>query len=168
MNDEDFYLNKLFIAESELMEVKRGNYPMNVKVKKAEASAVIPAYQTPGAAGFDFHATHDAVIPVGGYAVINTGIAFELPEGYELSVRGRSGLAFKSQIIAFNGTVDSDFRDSVRVLLFNLSAEPFYIKSGERIAQGIINKIERVHFVESDELNSTERGENGFGSTGKN
>lgn len=158
---------------------------MEVKIKKLHEDAVVPFFATKGAAGFDLVALEYAVIskPVAecipyvntledadfvyiDSVVISTGLAFEIPEGYELEVRSRSGLGFKQGVLAFNGTVDSDYRGEVKIKLFNLGENDFLVEKGMRIAQGIIKKIEQVKFVEVDELSSTDRGEGGFNSTG--
>lgn len=97
---------------------------------------------------------------------VGTGIAVELPQGYELEMRGRSGLAFKHDVHVFNGTIDFDYRSEIHVRLYNLGSEPITLEKGSRIAQGIVKQIEQVEFVEVDVLSETERGAKGFGSTG--
>jgi dUTP pyrophosphatase len=137
-----------------------------IEIKKLNENAIIPQYKTKGAAGFDFHSTKDAYIPARTYGTFPTGLAFEIPQGYELEIRSRSGLAFKEKVFAFNGTIDSDYRGEITLMLYNDTDSPYQVKKGDRIAQGIIKKVKQVLFVEVDELKETERGEGGFGSTG--
>lgn len=148
---------------------------LDVYVKKIHEDAVLPEYQTEGAAGFDFHAYLSEneyerqvpiVIPPMKRALFRTGLAMELPEGAELMVRPRSGLALKNGIYAHIGTIDSDYRGEIGVILFNLGEEPFVVKHGDRIAQGVVDYLPKVNFIVKDELSETERGANGFGSTG--
>ena len=142
---------------------------MEIKVKKLSNKAVIPAYQTKEAAGFDLHSIEDVVIKPGERKLISTGLAFEIPYGYEIQIRPRSGLAYKHGITVLNtpGTIDSDYRGEIKVLLINHSNEDFEIKINERIAQAIIKEVIQANFIEVDELSDTERGKKGFGSTGK-
>ncbi|MFA4843765.1 MAG: dUTP diphosphatase [Candidatus Margulisiibacteriota bacterium] len=129
-----------------------------------------PAYMSPHAAGMDLYAavSGQIVIPPGGWQLVPTGLALALPEGYEAQVRPRSGLALKQGVSVLNtpGTVDADYRGEVGVILMNHSKAELTIKRGDRIAQMIINKIERIEFEEVAELPETERGAGGFGSTG--
>ncbi|NPA12216.1 MAG: dUTP diphosphatase [Epsilonproteobacteria bacterium] len=142
---------------------------MILKIKKLKNSALIPAYQTKEAAGFDLHAVEDTVIKPFERKLIPTGLAFEIQKGYEIQIRPRSGLAFKHGITVLNtpGTIDSDYRGEIKVLLINLGSEDFEIKKGERIAQAVVAPVVQADIVEVDELNETERGSGGFGSTGK-
>lgn len=139
---------------------------MNVNIKKLHPKAVIPEYKTVGAAGFDLVAVEDVMAFPMNPVSVGTGLAFEIPVGYELEIRSRSGLAFKSNVYAYNGTVDSDYRGEVKIQLTNMGNTVFLIEAGDRIAQGIIKPIQQVKFVEIDSLSETERGEKGFGSTG--
>ncbi len=141
---------------------------MNLKVKKLNQNAVIPAYQSDGASGFDLHASESAEIPVGGFCAVKTGLAFEIPRGFEIQVRPRSGLAFKNGISVLNtpGTIDSDYRGEVMVILFNFGKEHFSVKKGDRVAQAVLAQIFQANLMVSEELDSTARGEKGFGSTG--
>ncbi len=142
-----------------------------VFVKKLRSGALPPAYQTPGAAGADLCACVEAPVKLepGQRKLIPTGIALEIPEGYEGQVRPRSGLAVKHGIALPNspGTIDSDYRGEVQVILINLGSEPYEIKNGERIAQLVIAPVTRGSFQEAPELSGTSRGAGGFGSTGK-
>lgn len=130
----------------------------------------LPKYQTEGSAGFDLMANIEKEILLypGKRILVPTGLFVELPVGYELQVRPRSGLALKHGISVTNtpGTVDSDYRSEVGVILINLSDEIFVINPGDRIAQGVVNQIEQVTFVEVDELSETDRGAGGFGHSG--
>ena len=143
---------------------------MNIKVKKLYKDVVLPEYKTSGAAAFDFESMIDIIINPNETKIIPTGLAFEIPDGYELQVRPRSGLSAKTKLRVSNspGTIDSDYRGEVCIILDNISSEESYtINKGERIAQGVISKIEKITFEEVEDLSETERGEAGFGSTGK-
>ena len=143
---------------------------MNIKVKKLYESVVLPEYKTSGAAAFDFESMIDIIINPNETKIIPTGLAFEIPDGYELQVRPRSGLSAKTKLRVSNspGTIDSDYRGEVCIILDNISSEESYtINKGERIAQGVISKVEKITFEEVENLSETERGEGGFGSTGK-
>jgi dUTP pyrophosphatase len=133
----------------------------------------LPAYQSAGAAGFDIRAAVAADKPVtlaaGERALIPSGFSIAVPDGFELQVRPRSGLAMRHGVTVLNapGTVDSDYRGEVMVLLVNLGGEPFRIERGERIAQGILAPVARAELVEAETLPDTMRGTGGFGSTGR-
>lgn len=132
----------------------------------------LPAYETKGAAGMDLRAAVEDGAPLtlapGKRALVPTGFIFEIPEGYEAQIRPRSGLAFKNGITCLNspGTIDSDYRGEVKVLLINLGEEPFEITRGMRIAQMIIAPVTQVRVAEITEISETTRGAGGFGSTG--
>jgi len=134
------------------------------------AGLALPAYQSEGAAGLDLLAAVDNAVRLGPgkRALIPTGLVLELPAGFEAQVRPRSGLALRSGITVLNspGTIDSDYRGEVKVLLVNLGDEPFSIARGERIAQLVVQRVERATLVEADEIAATRRGAGGFGSTG--
>ena len=142
---------------------------MEVKVIN-KSNNPLPKYSTPQSAGMDLRANIKDSIDIDPLCrvLIPTGIYIELPEGYEAQVRPRSGLALKHGITVLNspGTIDADFRGEICVILVNLSNIPFTIASGTRIAQLVFSKYEQVELVEVEELNSTERGEGGFGHTG--
>ena len=142
---------------------------MKLKIKKLNKDAIIPAYQTSLAAGFDLHSIEDCIIKPMERKLIKTGLAFEIEEGYEVQIRPRSGLAFKHGITVLNspGTIDADYRGEIMVLLINLGSEEFEIKKGERIAQAVVSPVVQAEFEEVEELSQTKRGEGGFGSTGK-
>jgi dUTP pyrophosphatase len=143
---------------------------MKVKVIN-QSKHPLPAYQTPQSAGLDLRANIDEPVTLGSLErkLIGTGLFIELPEGYEAQIRPRSGLAFKYGLTVLNspGTVDADYRGEIKVLLVNLSQEPFTIEDGERIAQMVVSKHEQINWEESDVLSDTERGAGGYGSTGK-
>jgi dUTP pyrophosphatase len=130
----------------------------------------LPAYETEASAGVDLRAdiSPSIILKPLERAVVKTGLFIELPIGYEAQVRPRSGLAAKHGITVLNspGTIDADYRGEIGVILVNLSNTDFEIKNGDRIAQMVIAKHERVHFTEVDELTETTRGAGGFGSTG--
>ncbi len=142
-----------------------------VKIKLVTKEGNIPKYETTGAAGMDLKATLDEpiVLAPSERRLVPTGLFIELPKRYEAQVRARSGLAIKHGITLINsvGTIDSDYRGEIKVPLVNLGTEPFEIKDGERIAQMIVTKYETVDWEIVKELSKTERGEGGFGHTGK-
>ena len=141
---------------------------MKLKIKKLKNEAQIPSYQTKEAAGFDLHSIEDAVLKPGERKLIGTGLAFEIEYGYEVQIRPRSGLAYKHGITVLNtpGTIDSDYRGEIKVLLINHSNDAFEIKKGDRIAQAVVAPVIQAEIVEVEELSETKRGEGGFGSTG--
>ncbi|MGC9078679.1 MAG: dUTP diphosphatase [Candidatus Kapaibacteriota bacterium] len=130
----------------------------------------LPEYQSEGSAGMDIRAAIDEpiVVPAGGIVLVPTNLAIELPNGYECQVRTRSGLALRHGIFALNspGTIDSDYRGEIKIILANFSKEPYVINRGDRIAQLVVAKYERIDWVESNKLSETTRGEGAFGSTG--
>ena len=138
----------------------------------ASDGAVLPQYKTSGAAGADVCAllSEPVVIKKGERAMIPTGLFFELPQGYEIQVRPRSGLAAKNGVTVLNtpGTIDSDYRGEVKVILINLGSEDFTVNNGDRIAQIVVAPVTIASFLQVSQLDETERGSGGFGSTGKN
>lgn len=130
----------------------------------------LPAYQTEGSSGIDLYAAIDepVVIKPLERVIIPTGVALELPEGFEAQVRPRSGLALKHGITILNspGTIDEDYRGEIKVILINLGQEDFLINRGDRIAQLILSKIYRANIVEVEDLSKTKRNDGGFGHTG--
>ena len=130
----------------------------------------LPVYKTAGAAGADVcaHVAEPVLLQPGTSALIPTGLNLEIPEGYEVQVRPRSGLAFKHGVTVLNspGTIDSDYRGELKVLLVNFSTEDFVVNDGERIAQMVIARHETACFEEVDVLDETERGTGGYGHTG--
>lgn len=143
-----------------------------MKVKVINRSRFdLPRYATPLSAGMDVRANIDEAVVLRPLerAMIPTGLSIELPEGYEMQIRPRSGLAAKHGITVLNspGTIDADYRGEIRVILVNLSNEEFRIEAGERIAQMVVARHEQVEWELAEELAKSERGEGGFGSTGK-
>ena len=128
----------------------------------------LPAYATPGAAGMDVVAAEALILAPGARHAVATGFAMAIPEGYEVQVRPRSGLALKHGITCLNtpGTIDSDYRGEVKIILANLGSEPFEIKRGDRIAQLVPAAVQRAALLEVSNLDDTTRGTGGFGSTG--
>lgn len=145
---------------------------MKVKVKKVTQTQekILPTYATNGSAGMDLYAaiTNPILIGCNKIVLIPTGIALALPRGYEAQIRSRSGLAVKFGVIVLNspGTIDSDYRGEIKVLMINLGLEPFQVTPHMRIAQMVIAKYENISWQLVDELENTERGSDGFGSTG--
>ena len=143
---------------------------MELKYKKLHEKAIAPSYATEGSAGFDLHSIQSNIINPGAFVMVQTGLSLEIPEGYELQIRPRSGLAAKYGITVLNspGTIDSDYRGEIKVLLINLGTSKYILQPYDRIAQGVLAKLpDQAHFVESDSLSETKRGTGGFGSTGK-
>jgi len=143
---------------------------MNVKVVNM-GSLSLPEYKTAGASGVDLMANLESTVvlkPMERF-MVPTGLFVEIPEGYEAQIRGRSGLAAKNGISLANGvgTIDSDYRGEIKVILINLGNEPFEIKHGDRVAQMILAKYEKIEFTLVDSLEETDRGSGGFGHTGK-
>ena len=143
---------------------------LTVRIKKLRETS-IPCYQTAQAAGVDLHAALESpfTLPPGERALVPTGLALEIPPGFEAQVIPRSGLALRHGIALVNspGTIDADYRGEVGVILINLGDEPFTVTDGERIAQMVFARCERAAFVEVDELGESGRGSGGFGHTGR-
>ncbi len=135
------------------------------------ADLPLPSPASPGAAGLDLRAAvvEDVLLRPGERSLVPTGLVLELPEGYEGQVRPRSGLALRHGVTCLNspGTIDSDYRGEVAVILANLGSEPFVVKRGERIAQLVVARCARIEWEEADSLQDSERGSGGFGSTGR-
>lgn len=132
----------------------------------------LPEYKTAGSAGMDLQAflQDNIILNPGERAIVPTGLFLEIPTGYEIQVRPRSGLALEHGLTCLNspGTVDSDYRGEIKVIIINLGQEEFIINNGTRIAQMILAKVERAHLIQTESLAKTSRGEGGFGHTGKN
>jgi dUTP pyrophosphatase len=130
----------------------------------------LPAYQTEGSAGMDLRAavSDPLTLEVGAVLMVPTGLRVAIPQGFEIQIRPRSGLALKNGITVLNspGTVDSDYRGPVNVILCNLGKEPFVVKRGDRIAQMVVARVERMEWIEVESVDTTERGDGGFGHTG--
>lgn len=147
-----------------------GDRVIPVRLVREGAGDLVPAYQTEGAAGMDLRADIEAeiVLPPMGRALVPTGISVALPAGVEAQVRPRSGLAARHGVTCLNspGTVDSDYRGEIRVVLVNLGSEPFPVRRGDRIAQLVFSPVLRASLRIVDDLDPTTRGEGGFGHTG--
>jgi dUTP pyrophosphatase len=141
-----------------------------IKVVKAHERIPLPEYESEGASGLDLRAflDSDCVVPSLGRVKIPTGLKIEIPAGFEGQVRPRSGLAIKSGLTVLNspGTIDSDYRGDLEIILVNLGADDITIKDGQRIAQLVVAPVSRAVLKEADSLCETERGSGGFGSTG--
>jgi dUTP pyrophosphatase len=175
---------------AELNEQEERRMRLNVKIKRLNEAAVIPKYAREGDAGFDLIATEDVIIEPGVTMLVPTGLAFELPPGYEMTIRPRSGVTLKTKLRVQLGTVDSGYRGEVGVIVDNVSrdnwsnaaraidnsyvdetrnkcsAGSYIIRKGDRIAQAVIAPFETCHFVDSDKLEESMRGGQGFGSSG--
>lgn len=142
---------------------------MNVKIVNNSKNP-LPEYKTIGSSGLDLLASNDETIIIKPMerTLVPTGIFVEIPEGYEGQVRARSGLSIKNGITLVNcvGTIDSDYRGELKIPVINLGQEAFEVNAGDRIAQLIITKYERINWLQVDSVEDTERGEGGFGSTG--
>jgi dUTP pyrophosphatase len=142
-----------------------------VRIMRVRKDAQLPKYMSDGAAGLDLAASIDSDVTIAprARALVGSGVAIALPRGYEAQVRPRSGLALKHGVTVLNapGTVDEDYRGEIKVLLVNHGEEPFVVKPGERIAQLVIAKVERVSFEEVASLDETVRGAGGYGHTGR-
>lgn len=193
--------NDMYKGLASTHEFKNGQrvpigYDLNVKVKRLHPDAVIPQYATSGAAGFDLVALEDVIIEPGQTKLIPTGLAFEVPQGFEMQIRMRSGIAKRTPLRLPNsiGTIDADYRGEVFMMFENTSNIPLklkdvttnsvktmsgfdvidvevpmctcFIRKGERVAQAVIAPVLRANFEEVDELSETKRGGGGFGSTG--
>lgn len=143
---------------------------VSVEVLIVAEEEFLPRYANPGDAGADLKSTEDINIPARGRALVHTGVKIALPDGYVALVHPRSGLAAKSGITVLNtpGTVDAGYRGEIMVTLFNSSDTDFSVKRGDRIAQLVIQQVEKASFIKVSELPESERGARGFGSTGRN
>ncbi len=140
-----------------------------IKRLKTESDSPLPEYQTVGSSGMDVHAflKEPVEIPCGKLALIPTGLSVAIPQGFEIQVRPRSGLALKHGVTVLNtpGTIDADYRGEVGVILANLGEKPFVVENKMRIAQLVLSKVETINWVEVDSLPETKRGTGGFGHT---
>ena len=144
---------------------------IKVLIKKLNQKAIIPSYKTSGSSGLDLTALIESeiIIPSKKSALISTGLSIAIPEDTEVQIRPRSGLAAKSNITVLNtpGTIDSDYRGELKIILFNHGDKEFVVNNGDRIAQMVLMPILKIEFEEVDNLPKTIRGSGGFGSTGK-
>jgi dUTP pyrophosphatase len=141
---------------------------VTIRVKKLSQDAMMPQAARTGDAAYDLYSSVDYQLMPNAWYAVPTGIAIEIPDGYEGQVRPRSGLAAKDGVTVLNtpGTIDSGYRGEVKTIIINLGDKPFKITKGMRISQLAIRPVPEVEFIEVDELSDTERGEGGFGSTG--
>lgn len=143
---------------------------IKIKVRRDARSAGIPlpVYATDGSSGMDIRASEAAEIAPGDFAAVPTGLSIEMPRGCECQVRPRSGLAAKHGVTVLNapGTIDSDYRGEIKVILINHGKEPFMVQPGDRIAQLVFASAARAEMIEAEELSDTERGDGGFGHSG--
>ncbi len=142
---------------------------VKVLLKKLNSNGFIPTYMTGGSSGLDLYSAEEKIIPPGRWEIVSTGIAVEIPQGYEGQIRSRSGLAKNYGVFVLNspGTIDSDYRGEVKVILMNLGNEPFRVNIGDRIAQLVIAPIVHAEILEVENLSTTERNNGGFGHTGR-
>ena len=141
---------------------------MTLRFKRIHPDAGLPAYARPGDAGMDLRSVEDVVVPRFGRALVRTGLVMMLPPGYEAQVRPRSGLALKHGVTVLNtpGTIDSGYRGEVGVILANFGEADFPVAKGDRIAQLVVAPVTQAEIVEAAEIDETDRGTGGFGSTG--
>ena len=141
---------------------------MKIKIQKINPEAIIPHYIHKGDAGLDLYSIEDVIVAAGERKLVGTGFKVEIPMGYEMQVRPKSGLAANYGITVLNtpGTIDCGYRGEVKVIIFNSSKENYQVKRGEKIAQAVIAKVEEAEIEEVEELSETTRGDGGFGSTG--
>ena len=141
-----------------------------IQIKKLSNDVLIPKYETPGSSGMDIAAYIEQEITInsGDKVLIPTGFSLSIPQGYEVQIRPRSGLAAKKSITVLNtpGTIDADYRGEIKVILINLGKDKFIVKRGERVAQMVVCPVTQVKLEEVKKLSSTDRGTGGFGSTG--
>ena len=140
---------------------------IKIKIQKTSEDAIVPNYAHEDDAGMDLFSVKNVLILPKHRALIPTGIKVEIPKGYEMQIRPKSGLAIREGITVLNtpGTVDADYRGEIGVILINLSSKPYKVEKGQKVGQAVFNKFETAKFV-SAELSKTSRGEGGFGSTG--
>tara|TARA_B100000745_G_scaffold286364_1_gene222245 strand:- start:853 stop:1290 length:438 start_codon:yes stop_codon:yes gene_type:complete len=144
---------------------------VKILVKKLDSRVKLPSYKTVGSSGMDLMALTDkpiTILPKKSY-LVPTGISVAMPKNYEIQIRPRSGLAAKNNISVLNtpGTIDSDYRGEIKIILFNHGSDEFLINNGDRIAQIVLMPVHKIDFEEVDNLPDTVRGEGGFGSTGR-
>jgi dUTP pyrophosphatase len=184
------------LAELNAKQLREENsMKLNVKIKRLNEDAVIPKYARERDAGFDLIATEDVIIEPGETKLVPTGLAFELPPGYEMQIRPRSGVTLKTKLRVQLGTIDSGYRGEVKVIVDNIAqddswgvghylgidgephtdisgyeghSDTYLVRKGDRIAQAVIAPFETAHFVDSDKLEESMRGGQGFGSSGTN
>ena len=143
---------------------------IKVLIKRLSKTAIIPKYETSGSSGMDISANIESVIKIlpGKTSIIPTGFAVSIPSGYEIQIRPRSGLAAKNSLSVLNtpGTIDADYRGEIKVILINHGDQIFEVENGTRIAQMVVSPVKQVQLKEVENLETTNRGKGGFGSTG--
>ena len=143
---------------------------IKILIKRLSKEVFLPKYETNGSSGMDLAANINSIINIepGNTAIIPTGLALSIPKGFEVQIRPRSGLAAKQKISVLNtpGTIDADYRGEIKIILINLGQETFKVEKGLRIAQMVVCPVVQAQLKEVDDLNETERGKGGFGSTG--
>ncbi|HPZ06897.1 MAG TPA: dUTP diphosphatase [Candidatus Eremiobacteraeota bacterium] len=141
---------------------------LDIKFKKLDPNSIIPEYMSDAASGADIFSAEEVTLETGKIKLVSTGFAISIPEGFEGQIRPRSGMTLKHGITVLNtpGTIDSDYRGEVKIILINLGDKDFLIKKGDRIAQLVITEITRAIFNTVEELDDTKRSEGGFGHTG--
>ena len=140
------------------------NQKMNIL--KLSRNAVMPKRATDGSAGFDLSTIEGGWLPVGQTRAFKTGLAFEIPNGFEMVIRPRSGISLKTNLLVMIGTIDADYRGNVAIIVKNIGTKDYYVQRGTRLAQAVFHKVEFFDFVEANELSATDRGTGGFGHTG--
>lgn len=166
--EQSFLQSLLRILKQSLLQV-RANHPIRkVGIVKLDQRAILPKHQTPLSSGMDLHALEDTLLPPRSTALVKTGLAFVIPVGFEIQVRPRSGLSLKTPLRVPNspGTVDADYTGDCSVILWNAGDQEFSVKAGERIGQAVLVPIFQMELELLSEVPKTERGSNGFGSTG--
>jgi len=164
------YISALVGVYKDILDkiIKEGfSRTVNIKVTKDNEDATIPTYAHFGDAGADLYTSSDGTIQPGTVSIVPTGLRVEIPDGYEMQVRPRSGMTVKTSVQGILGTVDSGYRGPLGVMLYNHGTEPYEYHKGDRIAQAVIAPTYHGNFLISDSLSETERGEGGFGSTDK-
>ena len=139
-----------------------------IRFKRLDPQATLPEYATPGAAGMDVRSSVEVGLGAGKWAAVSTGLSVEIPPGFEIQVRPRSGLAAKLGVTVLNapGTIDSDYRGEIKVILINHGPSEFVVSKGDRIAQLVVSRVPSVTIEDVDQLSETARGTGGLGSTG--
>lgn len=152
----------------EVMSKNNKNPQAAIRFKRLDSQALLPEYATPGSAGMDIRASAEVGLGPGKWAAVSTGLSVEIPPGFEIQVRPRSGLAARFGVSVLNspGTIDSDYRGEIKVILINHGPQEFIIKPGDRIAQLVVARVPTVTIEDVDSLSETSRGSGGLGSTG--
>ncbi len=139
---------------------------MKIKFKKLNPQATLPCYKHKGDSGMDVSSVEEAVIQPHSFTMVKSGLAAEIPDGYEIQVRPRSGLQCRFGIVGAWGTVDAGYKGEIGIALYNHNDEPYYVRVGDRVAQFVVAPVLRVEVEETQELSESDRGARGFGSTG--